>query len=170
MEGSGGMADFAVAVTNVIHRCLAVSGGEEVLVVADPGSTLIADALRREAAAAGADAVLALMDKRATHGTEPPASIAAALSACDVFLAPTTRSLSHTSARKDATNVGARGATMPGVTADMLARVMAVDFEKMARRSLSFCQRLRRRSSLARAARRSHSIWPDGPGSQTTAI
>ena len=88
-----------------------------------------------EAAAAGADAVLAVMDERATDGTEPPRSIAAALAACDVFIAPTTRSLSHTTARKRASEAGARGATMPGVTEDMLARVMAVDFDTMAARS-----------------------------------
>ena len=38
-------------------------------------------------------------------------------------------------ARKRATDAGARGATMPGVTEDMLARVMAVDFDTMAARS-----------------------------------
>ena len=61
--------------------------------------------------------------------------MAAALAACDVFIAPTSRSLSHTSARKRASDRGARGATMPGVTEDMLARVMAVDFDTMAARS-----------------------------------
>jgi leucyl aminopeptidase (aminopeptidase T) len=52
-----------------------------------------------------------------------------------VFIAPTSRSLSHTAARKRATEAGARGATMPGVTEDMLARAMAVDFDAMGARS-----------------------------------
>jgi leucyl aminopeptidase (aminopeptidase T) len=52
-----------------------------------------------------------------------------------VYIAPTTKSLSHTSARKRATDAGIRGATMPEVSADMLARVMAVDFDTMAARS-----------------------------------
>jgi leucyl aminopeptidase (aminopeptidase T) len=142
MQGTGGSADFATAVANVIRRCLGVSEGEEVLVIGDPGTTLVADALRREATSAGADTVLALIEERATHGTEPPTSVAAALSACDVYLAATTRSLSHTTARKDATNLGVRGATMPGVTADMLARVMAVDFVPMADRSRQVAQLL----------------------------
>ena len=42
-----------------------------------------------------------------------------------VFIAPTRRSLSHTRARKAASEAGARGATLPGVTEDMLARLMA---------------------------------------------
>ena len=70
------------------------------------------------------------MDERATDGTEPPRRDRRRdARACDVFIAPTTRSLSHTTARKRASEAGARGATMPGVTEDMLARVMAVDFE-----------------------------------------
>jgi leucyl aminopeptidase (aminopeptidase T) len=129
------MSDLAPAVRTVIEKCLAVKEGEDVVVVVDPRTRAIGDALRDEAAAAGADAVLIVMDERATHGTEPPPAVAAALVACDVFIAPTSKSLSHTSARKRATDNGARGATMPGVTEDMLARVMAVDFDTMAARS-----------------------------------
>jgi leucyl aminopeptidase (aminopeptidase T) len=129
------MSDLGRAVSTVVRRCLAVSAGEEVLVIADPASLAIGEALRDEAAAASADAVLALMDERSEDGTEPPSPVAGALASCDVFIAPTTRSLSHTVARKRASDAGARGATMPGVTEEMLARVMAVDFDTMAARS-----------------------------------
>ena len=129
------MSDLGPAVETVVRRCLRVEAGEEVVVVVDPATRMIGEALRDEARAVGGDAVLTVMDERATDGTEPPASIAAALAACDVFIAPTTRSLSHTSARKRASEAGARGATMPGVTEDMLARVMAVDFDAMGSRS-----------------------------------
>jgi len=112
-----------------------VKAGEEVLVVVDAATRAIGEALRDEAAAVSADAVLAVMDERANDGTEPPSVVAAALEACDVFIAPTSRSLSHTAARKRASDAGARGATMPGVTEDMLARVMAVDFDLMGARS-----------------------------------
>jgi len=129
------MPDLGPAVATVVHRCLAVRPGEEVLVVADRETWTIGEALRDEAADTGADAVLAVMDPRVVDGNEPPRTIAGALQSCDVFIAPTSRSLSHTRARKAATDAGARGATMPGVTADMLARVMAVDFDRMAARS-----------------------------------
>jgi aminopeptidase len=127
--------DLGPAVSTVVRSCLAVRDGEEVLVIVDPGTRAIGEALRDEAAVAGGDAVLALMDERATDGTEPPRAVAAALGACDVFIAPTSRSLSHTTARKRASDAGVRGATMPGVTDDMLARAMAVDFDLMAARS-----------------------------------
>jgi leucyl aminopeptidase (aminopeptidase T) len=126
----------------VIHKCLAVEPGEDVLVIVDPGTRRIGETLRDAASDAKADAVLAVMDERETDGTEPPRAIAAALSACDVFIAPTSRSLSHTHARKRASDAGVRGATLPGVTEDMLARVMAVDFDAMAARSRAVAELL----------------------------
>jgi leucyl aminopeptidase (aminopeptidase T) len=129
------MPDLGPAVSTIVRRCLGVKSGEDVLVVADPGTRAIGEALRQEAATARGDVVLAMMDERATDGAEPARPIAAALQACDVFIAPTSRSLSHTTARRRASERGARGATLPGVTEDMLARVMAVEFELMARRS-----------------------------------
>jgi leucyl aminopeptidase (aminopeptidase T) len=129
------MSDLGPAVATVVRRCLGVQPGEDALVIVDRETRSIGEVLRDECAAVGADAVLAVMDERATDGTEPPRTIAAALEACDVYIAPTSRSLSHTAARKRASDAGARGATMPGVTEDMLARVMAVDFDTMAARS-----------------------------------
>ncbi len=124
--------DLHAGVRTVIRDCLAVRRGEAGLVIADDPTADLAGALRDEAAAAGADAVLCLMDARSTDGEEPPAPVAAALAAADVFLAPTRRSLSHTQARKRASEAGARGATLPGVTAALLARTMAVDRSALA--------------------------------------
>jgi leucyl aminopeptidase (aminopeptidase T) len=125
------------------------------VVVVDRETRTIGEALRDESAAAGGDAVLIVMDERASHGTEPPPPVAAALEACDVFIAPTSRSLSHTSARKRATDGGARGATMPGVTEDMLGRVMAVDFDTMAARSKAV-------AAVLEAGTRAHVTCPRG--------
>ena len=136
------MSELERAAETVIRRCLAVREAEDVLVVCDASTIELAAALRAEAAAAGADAVLAQMDERATNGTEPPPPIAAALAAADAFVAPTAKSLSHTTARKAASDAGVRGATMPGVTVEMLARVMSVDFETMAARSAAVAELL----------------------------
>ena len=141
------MADLARAVNTVVRRCLAIKEGEDVLVIVDEATLGIGEALRAEARAAGADAVLAVMDERATDGTDPARPIAGALVACDVFIAPTSRSISHTPARKRASDAGIRGATMPGVTEDMLARVMSVDFDLMVARSRAVAERLSRANS-----------------------
>jgi leucyl aminopeptidase (aminopeptidase T) len=86
--------------------------------------------------------VLARMEERPSHGAEPPAALAAAMAACDVFIAPTTKSLSHTVGRKLANEAGARGATLPGATAEMLSRVMAVDFDSLGARSRRLAEML----------------------------
>ena len=97
-----GHARSRTAVDTVIHRCLAVQAGRGRARDRRSGTRAIGEALREAAAQAGADAVLAMMDERATDGTDPARPIAAAISACDVFIAPTSRSLSHTPARKRA--------------------------------------------------------------------
>ena len=59
-----------------------------------------------------------------------------------MFIAPTTRSLSHTRARKAANESGARGATLPGVTADLLTRLMGADLDALRPRSRRLAQLL----------------------------
>jgi leucyl aminopeptidase (aminopeptidase T) len=122
-------SDLDRAVRAVVRDCLAVKAGEEVLVVCNPATQHVGERLREEAADAGADAVLTLISERASHAAEPPATVAEAMAASDVLLAPTVQSLSHTAARKRASENGARTATLPGVTEDMLARVMSADME-----------------------------------------
>jgi aminopeptidase len=149
------MTDLAPAVATVVRRCLAVKPGEDVLVVVDKPLQDVGEALRAEAQRAEADAVLAVMSPRGNHGVEPPPPIAEALAACDVFIAPTSYSLSHTHARKRASEGGARGATMPTVTADMLARLMAIDFDTMRARSEAVAE-------LLDAADEAHVTCPRG--------
>src|SRR5690606_26574390 len=71
-----------------------------------------------------------------------PAAVAAAMAAADVVLIPTLKSLSHTAARREACAAGARIATFPGVTAEMLARVMSGDLAELRRRSRAVAERL----------------------------
>ena len=81
-EGAGPyaqhMTDLERAVEAVIRDCLAVREGEQVLVVCNPATLGLGERLRGAAGRAGADAMLAMMAERATHGTEPPGAIAAA--------------------------------------------------------------------------------------------
>src|SRR6266542_674081 len=100
------MTDLARAVRTVVERCLAVAPGEDVVVVADDATLDIGEALRVAARSAGGDAVLALMTAREMDGTDPPPTVAAALAACDVYIAPTSRSISHTPASKRASEAG----------------------------------------------------------------
>jgi leucyl aminopeptidase (aminopeptidase T) len=129
------VTDLNPAVETVINRCVAVRAGENVLVVADPDRIDIGRALHEGAIRAGGDSVFLLLPPRPERGTEPPPTVAAAFAAADVFLAPCLPSLSHTKARNAATEAGARGATLPGVDAEMFARLMSADFDAMVARS-----------------------------------
>jgi aminopeptidase len=129
------VADLEPAVRTVIDRCLGVRADESVLVICDPDRADIGRALHEGALAAGADSVLLELPPRPERGTEPPPSVAGAFAFCDVYLAPCLPSLSHTKARKAATDRGARGATLPGVERDMFARLMSAEFDLMAQRS-----------------------------------
>ena len=129
------MADeLDAAVRAVVRDCLGVGAGEEVLVVCNPATLDLGERLQGEALEVGGDAVLALIAERDSHAAEPPATVAAAMAAADVVVAPTVQSLSHTAARREATEAGARIATLPGVTAEMLARVMSADMVGLRRK------------------------------------
>ena len=134
------MSDIDRAVTAVIEDCLHVEEGEQVLVVCNPATLGLGERLRGAAGRAGADALLAMMAERATHGTEPPAAIAAAMREADVVLCPTVQSLSHTAARREACEAGARIGTLPHVTEEILARVMLADMAELKRRGRAVAQ------------------------------
>jgi leucyl aminopeptidase (aminopeptidase T) len=114
---------------------MGVSPGEDVLVVCNPVTEELGALMRIEAQGDGADATLAVMSERDSHAAEPPRVIAAAMAAADVVLAPTIQSLSHTAARKAASEAGVRIGTLPGVTEEMLTRLMTGDLDEIRRRS-----------------------------------
>jgi leucyl aminopeptidase (aminopeptidase T) len=122
------------AVRTVVRQCMGVSPGEDVLVVCNPVTEELGALMRIEAQGDGADATLAVMSERDSHAAEPPRAIAAAMAAADVVLAPTIQSLSHTAARKVASEAGVRIGTLPGVTEEMLTRLMTGDLEEIRRR------------------------------------
>jgi leucyl aminopeptidase (aminopeptidase T) len=140
------VSDLDRAVSAVVRECLGVKEGEEALVVCNPVTQRVGERLVEEAREAGADAVLAVMSERPSHGAEPPRTVAEAMAAADVLMAPTVQSLSHTTARKRATDAGARCATLPGVTEEMLARVMSADMEGLRRKGHAVAAALDRAS------------------------
>ena len=136
------MSDLDRAIRAVVRNCLGVREGEDVLVIANPATGELGERLRCESRAAGAESVLAVMSERASHAAEPPPTIAAAMLEADVVLAPTVQSLSHTTARKAASDAGTRIATLPGVTDEMLARVMSADMDGLRRKGRAIAERL----------------------------
>jgi leucyl aminopeptidase (aminopeptidase T) len=131
------------AVRAVLRDCLGVEPGEDVLVICNPVTEDIGALMRIEAEGDGASATLAVISERDSHGAEPPTPVAAAMIASDVVLAPTIQSLSHTYARRAANQAGVRVATLPGVTDEMLARLMNADMRMLRRRGAAVAAALR---------------------------
>ena len=139
-------AELDRAVKTVIRQCMGIAPGEEVLVVCNPVTEEIGALMRIEAQGEGADATLAVISERESAAAEPPQAVAAAMSAADVVLAPTIQSLSHTAARKAASDAGVRVGSLPGVTEEMLGRLMTGDLEEIRRRGWALVTALNRGS------------------------
>jgi leucyl aminopeptidase (aminopeptidase T) len=122
------------AVSTIIRDCLALEPSEEVLVICNPITEELGALMRINAQGEGGDATLAVISERDSHAAEPPATVAAAMVAADVVLAPTIQSISHTEARKAASEAGARIASMPGATGEMLGRLMSADMRLLRKR------------------------------------
>ena len=152
---SGRLSELDTAVRTIVRDSLGVQPGEQVLVIADPTTEVLGERLREEGEAVGAEAVFALMAERSSNGEDPPPAVAAAMLEADVIIAPTAKSLSHSAARRKATEAGARVATLPGVTVDMLGRVMSVDMDELERLTHAIAERLT-------AASEAHLTCPNG--------
>ena len=90
------------------------------LIVTDTLRIKIAKSLYDTAREMDCDAIMMTMPPRSRHGEEPPRAVAEAMRSVDVVIAPTTMSLTHTRARKQANDAGVRTASMPGVTEQMM--------------------------------------------------
>jgi leucyl aminopeptidase (aminopeptidase T) len=116
-----------------VETCLGVKPGEKVLIVTDYERTNIALALAAASEGLGAETLLLTMKPRAHNAEEPPEPVAAAMVTADVVFIPTTKSLTHTTAKEEAVEAGARLASMPGITEDMMKHGgMTADYHRVA--------------------------------------
>jgi leucyl aminopeptidase (aminopeptidase T) len=120
------------AAETAVKQCMALEAGEVCTIVTDDERQAIGEALYDAAVSSGADAAVVRYPPGEQHGAEPPEPVAAAMRETDVFLAPTTKSLSHTRARSVATEAGARGATLPGITKEVMIAGLDADYEAIA--------------------------------------
>jgi aminopeptidase len=138
-----------------VRDCLALQPHETFLVATDPELRSIAEALADAGRSMCAEVVLVEYPCAELNGQEPPAPVAAAMAAAHAVLAVTSRSITHTAARRAATAAGARVATMPGITEDCLVRTMNADYEAIAART-------RRVAGLLSAANSARVTTPAG--------
>ncbi|CCQ35703.1 aminopeptidase (homolog to leucyl aminopeptidase / aminopeptidase T) [Natronomonas moolapensis 8.8.11] len=120
------------AARTAIEDCLAVEAGETCVVVTDDRREPIGEAIYDAALGATEDATIVTYPPGPQHGAEPPEPVAAALRAADCFLAPTSKSITHTRARSAATDEEARGATLPGITEEVFTVGLDADYAAIA--------------------------------------
>lgn len=125
-----------------VEDCMDVSEDETVLVVTDQKRREIGRALQDAAERVAEDTVYAEIPVDENHGAEPPAPVAAAMRSSDVVFAPTTRSLTHTDARTKACDAGARVATLPSVTREIMEGAMRADYEEVAENAAALLEEL----------------------------
>ncbi len=122
---------------------------ESCAVVTDDERQAIGEALHAVASEIADDAAIVRYPPGDQHGEEPPEPVAAAMAGADVVLAPTTKSLTHTEARTDATGAGARVATLPGITDGVFLMGLDADYDSIAAESerlldqVAGCERVR---------------------------
>lgn len=129
------MTNFAMArgAKTAVENCAAVKPNEQVLVITESSHLRIAESICSAVCAAQAEPTLVLMVGREEDGQEPPASIAAAMQATDVFFCVVNRSITHTHAVKDAVAAGARGLVLTQFSEEMMAAGgMEADFRAIA--------------------------------------
>lgn len=104
-----------------VMECYGVKRGESVLIVLDTSTPQsIGESLFGAARDLGCEVMVMTMLPRTRHGEEPPLAVAEAMKNADVVIIPTTFSLTHTQARIRACQAGARVASMPGITEEMM--------------------------------------------------
>jgi len=115
-----------------IKDCMGAQKDETVLIVTDEFKNKIGYALYKNARELGHEAVYLEFKSREMHGQEPPKQIAEMMKLFDVVLCPTAKSLTHTNARRNASALGARIATFPGITEEIMIRGLNADYHKIA--------------------------------------
>lgn len=95
------------ACTTLLEVCAKCGRDEKILIVTDPDSLHIAQALW-DAAEDYPNRSMIMMPTQTMHGQEPTALVAAAMLEADVIFRPTTFSISSTEAKRNACKKGAR--------------------------------------------------------------
>jgi leucyl aminopeptidase (aminopeptidase T) len=120
-----------LAAETAVNQCMGLASDETCVVVTDDKREPIGKALYQAAKEIAADVTIVQYPPGDQHGAEPPETVAVAMRTGDVVLAPTTKSLSHTRARTEANEAGARVATLPGITEDVFTTGLDADYDEI---------------------------------------
>ena len=118
---------------------------EKILVITDEPKREIGLSLFRMHYRLGYEALLVEMKPGKINGEEPSAEVAELMQKFDVVLIPTSKSLTHTNARRAASAKGVRVATFPGITKEVMIRGMNADYNKISKLTVKLTEILENR-------------------------
>ena len=100
-----------------VRQCMKIKPGERVIIITDKKMPIeLSEALAEAVKEVEADCKIQIIPSREINGTEPSKEIAELMKTPDALFILTSWSLSHTSARRNASKSGVRIASMPKVT------------------------------------------------------
>jgi len=133
----------------VIETCMQLRGHENLLIITDPNTAEIGQALYEAGSQVSDRVLMVMMPSTHRHGQEPPAPVADLMRRQHVVIAATRYSLTHTRARLISSKDGARIATMPGVTRSMFIEGgMTTDFDTLQSNIASMARILRKHRNV----------------------
>jgi len=115
----------------IVEQCLNVSADESVLLLNDGNDKDLIEALKHILDEKGCEFHYIEYETPENHGEEPPEHVAKEMKKHDVFIAPTKKSISHTEARIEACENGARGATLPSINKEIWNSSLQADYGKV---------------------------------------
>lgn len=128
---------FEQALTTLLVECMGLREGESCLVVCDRSRKSLGSSFCEAAKHITTAANLSVVQSPGPEGWQPDTLVRLEeeMATRDVILLLTGRSLSHTDARRRAVKRGARLASMPGITRDVLLRAVRADYQEIAEKS-----------------------------------
>jgi aminopeptidase len=78
-----------------------------------------------------AESILLQIPEMEFNGQEPPDPVAEIMKTVDAVIVPMAKSITHTKSKREASKLGVRIATMPGITEDTLIRCLSADADKI---------------------------------------
>ena len=119
-----------------IQECMGAKKNEKILIITDEHKREIGYSLYSNAVRLGYKSLFVEMKSGKINGEEPPAEIAQLMQKFDVVFIPTAKSLTHTDARRNASKIGVRVATFPGITREVMIRGLNADYKKISKLSI----------------------------------
>lgn len=143
-----GLTKLQKAAVVALKDYMGISSEETLLVVSDEKLREIGLTLFEAGKELSHEAIYVEMKPREINGQEPPDQITELMKAVDVVVCPTSKSLTHTNARREASKLGVRIGTMPGITEETMLRCFSADYQKIVTTSELVNDKLKKANSI----------------------